>query len=141
MTEESEQKLELDTFKAEISNELPKWQNLRRINRNWDGGLTIATIVLTLTTTIIGVEGLKLDDGARKLLIGVCGGLVVAIQSIGNAFPVKQRAGGYRLLYAQGLALKSKAEYLQSPGEIESSLPQMREEYYKLLIEASKIEA
>ena len=141
MTEQPEQKVELDTFKKEVSDELPKWQKLRRINRSWDGGLTIATIVLTLTTTIIGIEGLKLDDGARKLLIGVCGGLVVAIQSIGNAFPVKQRAGGYRLLYAQGLALMSKAEYLQSPEEIEKTLPQMREEYYKLLIEASKIEA
>lgn len=141
MIEQSEQQAELAIFKAEVSDELPKWQKLRRINRNWDGGLTVATIILTLTTTIIGVEGLKLDDGARKLWIGVCGGIVVAIQSIGNAFPVKQRAGGYRLLYAQGLALRSKAEYLQSPEEIKASLPQMREEYYKLLVEASKIEA
>lgn len=132
---------ELKTFVAEITEMLPQWQRLRRINRNWDGGLTVATILLTLITTIIGVEGLKLDDNARKLWIGICGGLVVAIQSIGNAFPVKQRAGGYRLLYAQGLALKSKAGYLQNPEEIMASLPQMRDEYYKLLIEASKIEA
>ena len=137
----NEQNAELQTFTTEISGDVSSWQKLRRINRNWDGGLTIATIVLTLTTTIIGVEGLKLDDGARKLWIGVCGGLVVAIQSIGNAFPVKQRAGGYRLLYAQGLALKSKAAYLQTPEEIQASLPQMRDEYYKLLVEASKIEA
>jgi hypothetical protein len=94
-----------------------------------------------LTTTIIGVEGLKLEDSARKLCIGVCGGIVLAIQLIGNAFPVKQRAGGYRLLYAQGLALRSKAEYLQAPEDIKASLPQMREEYYKLLIESSKTEA
>ena len=132
---------ELKTFLAEISDKLPEWQKLRRINRNWDGGLTVATILLTLTTTIIGVEGLSLDANARKLWIGICGGLVVAIQSIGNAFPVKQRAGGYRLLYAQGLALKSKAGYLSKPDEIMAALPQMRVEYYKLLIEASKIEA
>jgi len=141
MVDESESSLEIKTFKSEITNELNKWQKLRRINRNWDGGLTIATIVLALTTAIIGIDGLKLNDLERKLWIGVCGGLVVAIQSIGNAFPVKQRAGGYRLLYAQGLALKSKAEYLQSHDEITASLPQMRDEYYKLLIEASKIES
>lgn len=114
---------------------------VRRFNRNFDGGLTIATIVLTLTTTIIGIEGIKLDDGQRKAWIGVCGGLVVAIQSIGNAFPVKQRAGGYRLLYGQGYTLKSKSAYLQSVEEISEALPSMREEYYKLLVEASKIEA
>ena len=141
MAEQSIEANELTTFVTEISDKLPEWQKLRRINRNWDGGLTVATILLTLTTTIIGVEGLSLDPNARKLWIGICGGLVVAIQSIGNAFPVKQRAGGYRLLYAQGLALKSKAGYLNKPDEIMAALPQMRDEYYKLLIEASKIEA
>jgi hypothetical protein len=141
MAEQSIEANELTTFVTEISDKLPEWQKLRRINRNWDGGLTVATILLTLTTTIIGVEGLSLDANARKLWIGICGGLVVAIQSIGNAFPVKQRAGGYRLLYAQGLALKSKAGYLNKPDEIMAALPQMRDEYYKLLIEASKIEA
>lgn len=137
----SELQDELKIFESEVSASLVKWQKLRRHNRNWDGGLTVATIVLTLTTTIIGIEGVKLDDGARKLWIGVCGGLVVAIQSIGNAFPVKQRAGGYRLLEGQGYALKSKIAYLQSDDEISKPLPNMREEYYKLLTEASKLEA
>jgi hypothetical protein len=132
---------ELKIFTSEISGSLAEWQKLRRANRNWDGGLTIATIVLTLTTTIIGIEGIKLDNGARKLWIGVCGGLVVAIQSIGNAFPVKQRAGGYRLLQGQGYALKSQIAYLQSDDEISKVLPNMREEYYKLLADASKLEA
>jgi hypothetical protein len=141
MPEESGQINERNNLIVKISQEVTKWQRLRQINRNWDGGLTIATIILTLTTTIIGIEGLKLEGSARKALIGVCGGLVVAIQSIGNAFPVKQRAGGYRLLYAQGLALQSKTENLQSADDIKTSLPQMREEYYKLLVEASKIEA
>lgn len=137
----SELQDELKTFASEVSISLAEWQKLRRVNRNWDGGLTIATIILTLTTTIIGIEGVKLDDGSRKLWIGVCGGLVVAIQSIGNAFPVKQRAGGYRLLQGQGYALKSKIAYLQSDAEISESLPNIREEYYKLLTEASKLEA
>jgi hypothetical protein len=141
MTTSSEQASELQIFKSEITNQIRDWKRLRRANSNWDGGLTIATIVLTLITTIIGVEGLNVDANSRKLWIGACGGLVVAIQSIGNAFPVKQRAGGYRLLYAQGLTLKSKAEYLQTQEEILVSLPQMREEYYKLLVEASKIAA
>lgn len=136
----SELQEELKTFTSEVSTSLTKWQELRRTNRNWDGGLTIVTIVLTLTTTIIGVEGIKLDDGARKLWISVCGGLVVAIQSIGNAFPVKQRTGGYSLLQSQGYALKSRIAYLQSDDEISTSLPNMREEYYKLLTEAGKLE-
>lgn len=137
----SELQGELKIFESEVSKRLDEWQALRRFNRNWDGGLTIATILLTLTTTIIGVEGIKLDDGVRKLWIGVCGGIVVAIQSIGNAFPVKQRAGGYRLLQGQCYALKSQIAYLQLDDEISTSLPKMREEYYKLLTEASKLEA
>ena len=141
MAEQSIEVDELTTFVTEISDKLPEWQKLRRINRNWDGGLTVATILLTLITTIIGVEGLSLDANARKLWIGIFGGLVVAIQSIGNAFPVKQRAGGYRLLYAQGLTLNSKAGYLTDPDEVMAVLPQMRDEIYKLLIEASKLEA
>ena len=141
MAEQSIEADELATFVTEISDKLPEWQKLRRINRNWDGGLTVAPILLTLTTTIIGVEGLSLDANARKLWIGICGGLVVAIQSIGNALPVKQRAGSYRLLYAQGLTLKSKAGDLNNPDEIVAVLPQMRDEFYKLLIEASKLEA
>lgn len=137
----SELQEELKTFTSEVSVSLDEWQKLRRYNRSWDGGLTIATIVLTLTTTIIGVEGIKLDDGTRQLWIAVGGGLVVAIQSIGNAFPVKQRAGGYRLLQSQGYALKSRIAYLQTDDEISTSLPSMREEYYKLLAEAGQLEA
>jgi len=45
------------------------------------------------------------------------------------------------LLYALALTLKSKAGYLNKPEEIMAALPQMRDEYYKLLIVASKIEA
>ena len=132
---------ELKTFKAEVSSSVNEWQELRRSNRNWDGGLTIATILLTLTTTVIGVEGIKMDEATRRLAIGICGGLVVAIQSIGNAFPVKQRAGGYRLLQGQGYALQSRTGYLQSDEEIIKELPGMREEFYKLLTDASKLEA
>lgn len=141
MPDPSEQLQERTIFHSEISHSLNDWQRLRRYNRNWDGGLTIATIILTMTMTIIGIEGIKLDSVERKLWIGVCGGLVVAIQSIGNAFPVKQRAGGYRLLQGQGHALMSKIAYLQSDEEIADILPSLREEYYKLLADASKIEA
>lgn len=132
---------ELKIFKSEVSSSVKEWQALRRSNRNWDGGLTIATILLTLATTVIGVDGIKMNDEARRLAIGLAGGLVVAIQSIGNAFPVKQRAGGYRLLQGQGYALQSRTGYLQSEEEISSILPTMREEYYKLLADASKLEA
>ena len=139
--ENTDSKVELKTFKSELLKSITEWQRLRRLNRNWDGGMTIATVLLTLTTTIVSVEGLKLDDQAQKLVIGVCGGLVVAMQSIGNAFPVKQRAGGYRLLEGQGYSLRSRSEYHQTDDEILSALPGMREDYYKLFSEASKLEA
>ena len=45
------------------------------------------------------------------------------------------------MLYEQGLTLKSKAGDLNNPDEIMAVLPQMRDEFYKLLIEASKLEA
>lgn len=137
----SEIQNELEIFQSELTKSLSEWQKLRRINRNWDGGLTIATIVLTLATTIIGIEGLGLGATARKLWIGVCGGVVVAIQSVGNAFPVKQRAGGYRLLQGQAYTMKSRTAYLQSDEEIGKVLPVLLDEYYKLLDEASKLEA
>ncbi len=137
----SEPQEELKIFKSEVLESLANWQRLRQINRNWDGALTIATILLTLITTIIGIDGISLEDGTRKLWIGVCGGLVVAIQSIGNAFPVKQRAGGYRLLQGQGYELRSRIAYLQSDTEITETLPKLQEQYYKLLDEASKLEA
>jgi hypothetical protein len=44
------------------------------------------------------------------------------------------------LLYAQRLTLKSKARYLIKLDEIMAALPQMRDELYKLLIEASKLD-
>ncbi len=110
------------------------------MNRNWDGGLTIATITLTLFTALLGVEGISADENLRKALIGISSGIVLAIQSMGNAFPVKQRAGGYQLIQGQAYALKSKLKYLQEDSEIVEKLPQMQEEFYKLLAEADKLE-
>ncbi|MFY7697109.1 MAG: hypothetical protein ACOVQK_12245 [Cyanobium sp.] len=110
-------------------------------NRNWDAGLTVATSLLTLTTKISGVEGLILDAHRRKIRIGILGGLVVAIQSIGNAFPVKQRAGGNRLLYSQARTRKSKIGYFSMPNKLMAVPHQIRDECYNLLIEVSRIEA
>ena len=118
-----------------------EWKRLKKINRNWDGGLTIATISLTLFTALLGVEGISMDDNVKKALIGVSGGLVVAIQSIGNAFPVKQRAGGYKLIESQAYTLRSKLGFLQTDGEIQASLPQIKEEFFKLVAEAAKLES
>lgn len=141
MPEAHEEEEEQKTCIAQLSASLSEWQKLSRFNRSCDGGLAIATIVPTLTATIIGIEGVNFDDAQRKAWISGFGGLVVAIRSIGNAFPVKERAGGYRLLDGQGYTLKSKIAYLQSAEEISTTLSLIREDYYKLLVEASKIEA
>jgi hypothetical protein len=137
----SEQKEDLQRLYQEISDNHAKWQRLRKFNRNCDGGLTIATIFLTLFIALLGVEGISINDNLRKALIGLSGGVVVAIQSIGNAFPVKQRAGGYQLIQGQAYALKSRLGYLQEDSEIVEKLPQIQEEFYKLLAEADKLES
>jgi hypothetical protein len=125
----------------EITSKHVEWQNLRRVNRNWDGGLTVSTIILTLFMAFLGVEGINMDSNLRKALIGISGGIVVAIQSIGNAFPVKQRAGGYKMIESQAYNLKSKLGFLQEEDEIKANLPQIQEEYYKLIVEAAKLES
>lgn len=139
----SEAQEELKCLKKEIDTNHIKWRGLRRFNRNCDAALTLTTIVLTLVTTILGVEGISLgdNDNLRKTLIGISGGLVVAVQSIGNAFPVKQRAGGYQLLQGQAYTLKSRLGYLKGDDEINAKLPQIQEEYYKLISEADKLES
>ena len=139
----SEAKEELKRTIKEIDDSHHKWRGLRRFNRNCDAALTITTILLTLFTTIVGVEGISFgnNDNIHKALIGISGGLVVAVQSIGNAFPVKQRAGGYQLLQGQAYTLKSRLGYLQQDDEINAKLPQIREEYYKLIAEADKLES
>jgi hypothetical protein len=58
---------ELKTFTSEVATSLAEWQKLRRINRNWDGGLTIATIVLTLTMTIIGIDAQTINRFCMEL--------------------------------------------------------------------------
>ena len=118
-----------------------EWKNLRIFNRNCDAGLTIATIFLTLFTALLGVEGISINDNFRKALIGVSGGIVVAIQSIGNAFPVKQRAGGYKLIESQAYTLKTKLGFLQGDEEIAKALPHIQEEFYKLVAEAATLES
>ena len=125
----------------EIDKKHVEWKKLRIFNRNCDAGLTIATIFLTLFTALLGVEGISMDDTFRKALIGISGGIVVAIQSIGNAFPVKQRAGEYRLVESQAYTLKSKLGFLQTEIEIKESLPKIQEEFYKLVSEAAALES
>lgn len=126
--------------KKELEKELnlhyERWRQYRKSNRNWDGRLTVATIVLTLIVTILGVEGITVNQEAKKLAIGICGGLVVAIQSIGNAFPVKQRAGKYRLLEAQALSLKTQVT-LSSDDELDKELANIRKQLTELIVKSA----
>jgi hypothetical protein len=126
---------------SDIEKQRKDWRHLRNINRNWDGFLTVSTIVLTLFITVIGTDGIKFADNDRKLLTGVMGAIVVAINSIGNAFPVKQRAGGYRTLESQALTLKSKLIYLVDDSEeIKKELPNISSQFLELIIKSSEIE-
>jgi hypothetical protein len=130
-----------DKLKQDITSQQQEWRRLRILNRNWDGGLTVATIVLTLFITVIGTDGIKVTENDRKLWTGICGAIVVAINSIGNAFPVKQRAGGYRTLESQALTLRSKLEYISdNPEEIDRELPNITSQFLELIIKASELE-
>lgn len=88
-----------EKLQRKISDKHKEWRNLRRWNRNWNASLTISTVALTLLITILGTEGINVNEN-KKIGVGIIGAIVVAIQAIGNAFPVKQRAGGYKTLEA-----------------------------------------
>jgi hypothetical protein len=62
--------------------------------------------------------------------------VIVAIQAIGNAFPVKQKAGSYRLLQAQANNLLIDVQYVENPEELKNISSQFRQ----LSIEAAKVE-
>lgn len=108
---------------------------LRRINRNWDAGLTITTIILTLVITLLTTLE-PIDEQAKKISTSILGAVIVAIQSIGNAFPVKQRAGSYRLLQAQAKTLLSDIKYLEDIQELKT----IETQFYELNKEAAKTE-
>jgi hypothetical protein len=92
-----EQRENLERQIEVLTNEMTR---LKRVNRNWDAGLTITTITLTLFITILtNVHTVK--ESERRIITNIIGGVIVAIQSLNNAFPVKQRAGSYHLLQAQ----------------------------------------
>ncbi|RCJ37909.1 hypothetical protein A6770_14055 [Nostoc minutum NIES-26] len=108
---------------------------LRRINGSWDAGLTITTILLTLMITILASLN-QIDDQNKKVTTSVLGAVIVAIQAIGNAFPVKQKAGSYRLLQAQASNLLIDVQYVENVEELRNISSQFRQ----LSIEAAKVE-
>ena len=109
---------------------------LRRINRNWDGALTITTIILTLVITLLSTFD-RIDEQDKKIATGIIGGVIVAIQSIGNAFPVKQRAGSYRVLQAQANNLLTDVKYVEDTAELKS----IESQFYLLRNDAAKTES
>lgn len=127
-----EKRKDLELQLKEFTQEMAR---LRRINRSWDAGLTITTIILTLAITILTTLD-PIDEQAKKITTGILGGVVIAIQSIGNAFPVKQRAGSYRLLQAQAKNLLSDVKYLEDTQELKN----IETQFYELNKEAAKIE-
>ena len=109
---------------------------LRRINRSWDASLTITTIILTLVITLVSTFE-RIDEQDKKVATGIIGGVIVAIQSIGNAFPVKQRAGAYRILQAQANNLLTDVKYVEGTEELQA----LESQFYLLRSDAAKTES
>src|SRR6476661_8912489 len=103
---------DLEKEVKELTQEMTR---LRRINRNWDG----------------------IDEQDKKIATGIIGGVIVAIQSIGNAFPVKQRAGAYRILQAQANNLLTDVKYVEGTEELKA----LESQFYLLRSDAAKTES
>jgi hypothetical protein len=136
----SEQQREKKTLEEDIIEYHKTWKNLRRTNSQWDAGLTVSTIFLTLALSILGLEGVPVSETSRKIWIGVLGTVTVSIQAIGNAFPVKQRSGGYKTLESQAWTLRSKIKFLQTDEEICDKLPGIQEQFYELVSRSADLE-
>lgn len=130
----------IDPKRKDLEKEVEKlaqeMTRLRRINRNWDGGLTIATIILTLVITLLSTWE-RIDEQDKKIATGIIGGVIVAIQSIGNAFPVKQRAGSYRILQAQANNLLIDVKDVEDTEELNA----IESQFYQLQNDAAKAES
>lgn len=132
LSQVKEHRKKVEDALAELLTEMTR---LRRINRNWDASLTITTILLTLIITIM-TSLTQINEDNKKIATGILGGVIVAIQSISNAFPVKQRAGSYRLLQAQTNNLLNDVKYIENIDELKTIEAQL----YQLSNEAAKIE-
>jgi hypothetical protein len=85
---------------------------------------------------ILAIEGIKVDEDSRKVGVGILGAIVVAIQSIGNGFPVKQRAGGYKTLEAQTITLENDLIFAITSDELSNIQKQLN----NLILEAARLE-
>jgi hypothetical protein len=124
------------SLETEIKQLAKEMTRFRRINRSWDAGLTITTIILTLAITILSTWD-RIDEQDKKIATTIIGGVVVAIQSIGNAFPVKQRAGKYRILQAQANNLLVDVKYVEGTEELKD----IESKFYSLQNDAAKAES
>ena len=130
-----------DMLKSGISDFLVEVKRKARINRSWDVGLTAFSIGFALAITVVGL----LDESKvwnKKLVTGVLGAGLVAIQSASSSFPVKQRSGGYRLLEAQLINLEYELLYKGYTGKEldDKEAKVILEKLYDLRKEAAKLE-
>jgi hypothetical protein len=121
---------------TDVTDNYKQWKKLRRLNQGFDVGLTLSTILLTLIVTILGTEGIKLDDNFRKGSIGIIGGFIITTQSIATKFGIRKKAEGYR-------NIEAKAIVLQNDLDIAANHDQLLEIHKKLndlIMEAAAIE-
>nr|MDZ8233274.1 hypothetical protein [Nostoc sp. ChiQUE02] len=78
----------------------------------------------------------QIDEQNKKVTTSILGAVIVTIQAIGNAFPVKQKAGSYRLLQAQASNLLIDAQYVENMEELKN----LSSQYRQLSIESAKVE-
>ena len=139
----SNQKIKLlEKVQENITSLLEVVRKRERINRRWDLGFAITSVVFTLTITIVGILDEEfIQENPKRLITGILGGGLVAIQSITNSIPLRQRSGGYRVLEAQLSSLELDLIYKQyTDGKLEDgelkvildSLNNLRQEAAKL---------
>ncbi len=110
-----------------------------KINERWNITLTLANVVLTLLATAFGTLGDSqvISAQTKNILVALFGCSAVAVQSIINNFPVRERARGNRNLRNRTRLLKSY--------EIKKNLDlakfnEIEKEYRKILEDEARID-
>jgi DNA mismatch repair ATPase MutL len=123
-----------ESLGEQISERYEEWEALRTTNQIWHSASAIATILMTVLITLLGL-GL-IDLPYRKLIIGGLGLITILIQFNVNVFLVEQGIAGYKILEEQGSILRDKLEFVSTDEE----LIEIREQFEDLILESTEFE-
>jgi hypothetical protein len=136
ITKSDNEPLSQGNLNSDITVSYQQWKKLRRWNQGLDVGLTLSTILLTLIVTILGTEGIKIDDNFRKGSIGIIGGVIITTQSIATKFGIRKKAEGYRNIEAKALVLQNDLDIAAN----QNQLLDIHKKLNDLIMEAAEIE-